>query len=465
MGLQAERDEFNHRLPPASIRGEDLTRRGIAWQEDDQGDEIPETSSGLDPSLVESDVETAGLIAQYFGDVRQFKLLSSSEESVLWQQIERRQARLHHVLWTASVFLPTVMQMWQSVQEGKIPFQQIVASDTTAPDQSDQQAQFEVALKALQVLAAEGPEAADSSTVRSRQDHVARGRAWLTTCETMNLSPWVHETLALALTEALRQQPDHPALRRAHQAWVGAERRLQQAKAQMLRANLRLVIYVAKRYRDQGVPFLDLIQEGNIGLMRAVEKFEPERGLKFVTYAHWWVRQAISRAVIEQRCTVRLPGHVVERKNRLRSESDKLWQVHGRQPTTQELSAALGWKPEEIEGLQAAGQVTLQLYEPMTEDGRKLADIIEDQETPSPDTRVEDRELQRCIEACLAHLPERESQILRLRFGLETDRAHSLKEIGDLYGLSRERIRQLERQALEKLRHLDDCASLAEFAA
>jgi RNA polymerase primary sigma factor len=410
-------------------------------------------------------VETAGLIAQYFGDVRQFKLLSSAEESGLWQQIERRQVRLHRVLWTAPVFLPTVVQMWQSVQEGTISFQQIVAADTTASDLSHQQAQFEVALEALQALAAEGPQSVGRARAMSRQDRASRGRAWIATCETMNLSPWVYETLALALAEALQQKPDRPTLRLAHHAWVCARRRLDQVKAQMLRANLRLVIYVAKRYRDQGVPFLDLIQEGNIGLMRAVEKFEPERGLKFVTYAHWWVRQAISRAVIEQRCTVRLPGHVVERKNRLRSESDKLWQVHGRQPTTQELSLALGWKPEEVEGLQAAGQVTLQLYEPMMEDGRKLADIIEDQETPLPDARVEDRELQRRIEACLAHLSERESQIIRLRFGLETDRAHSLKEIGDLYGLSRERIRQLEHQALEKLRHLDDCASLAEFAA
>jgi RNA polymerase primary sigma factor len=355
--------------------------------------------------------------------------------------------------------------MWQSLRKGTVSFEQIVVPDKTESDLGDQQEHVEMTLEALQALAAEGPATAGSATAMSRHDRVTWARAWMAACETLHLSPWVYQSVVLALGEALQQQPDRPSLRLSHHAWVCAQRRLEQVKAEMLRANLRLVIYVAKRYRDQGVPFLDLIQEGNIGLMRAVEKFEPERGLKFVTYAHWWVRQAISRAVIEQRCTVRLPGHIVERKNRLRAESDKLWQVHGRQPTTQELSIVLGWKPEEIEGLQAAGQVTMQLYEPVVEDGRKLADIIEDQETPLPDTRVEDLELQQCIEACLAHLSERESRILRLRFGLETDHAHSLKEIGDLYGLSRERIRQLEHQALEKLRHLDDCASLADFAA
>jgi len=463
--MRAERDGLDDMLSPASMRGEDLTRRGIAWETDEQSDESPETEPGFDSSLVENDVETAGLIAQYFGDVRQFKLLSSAEEAALWQQIESRQARLHRVLWTAPVLLPTVMQLWQSVQAGTLPLQQVVVLDATASDPSEQAAHFEVALEALQGLALKGRKATGRSPVMSRQDRVAWGRAWVATCETLNLNPWVYERLTLALVDALQQQPDDPALRLANRVWVGARERLEQVKAQMLRANLRLVIYVAKRYHDQGVPFLDLIQEGNIGLMRAVEKFEPERGLKFVTYAHWWVRQAISRAVIEQRCTVRLPGHIVERKNRLRSESDKLWQVHGRQPTTLELSAVLGWKPEEIEGLQAAGQVTLQLYEPVMEDGRKLADIIEDQDTPLPYSRVEDRELQARIEACLARLSEREARIIRLRFGLETDHAHSLKEIGDLYGLSRERIRQLEHQALEKLRHLDDCVSLAEFTA
>ena len=164
----------------------------------------------------------------------------------------------------------------------------------------------------------------------------------------------------------------------------------------MIRANLRLVIHVANRYRGRGVPFLDLIQEGNIGLMRALEKFEPSRGLKFVTYAHWWVRQAISRAITEQYRTVRLPNHIGERKNKLRAAVERLWGQHGRPPTSEELSVVLGWTREEVEELQAAVQPVIRLQQPLAEDGGSLADILEDEQAPRPDELLaEDPEIAR----------------------------------------------------------------------
>jgi RNA polymerase primary sigma factor len=296
-----------------------------------------------------------------------------------------------------------------------------------------------------------------------RHERACLWHQWIGTCEALHLHASVYKHMRLALETAQCAQPDDPALRAAHTALVRSERELERAKAEMLRANLRLAIYVAKRYRGQGVPFLDLIQEGNLGLMRALEKFEPERGLKFVTYAHWWVRQAISRAIIEQRGTVRLPGHIVERRSKLRAASDKHWQVHGQEPSVQELSAALGWPQEEVEALQGARQVIVQLHEPVTDDGRRIEDTMEDEQTPRPDVLVADRELQQRIAVCLADLPEREARILRLRFGLETDHSHSLKEIGEIFGLSRERIRQLERIALEKLRQAECGGLLADF--
>jgi RNA polymerase primary sigma factor len=232
----------------------------------------------------------------------------------------------------------------------------------------------------------------------------------------------------------------------------------------MLRANLRLVIHVANHYRGRGVPFLDLIQEGNIGLMRALDKFEPQRGLKFVTYAHWWVRQAVGRATTEQYRTVRLPNHVVERQSKLRSAADRLWSVYGRTPNVQELSTALGWTPQEVEDLLAAGQPIARLHQPLTEDGSVLADILEDVQAPKPEELVAEDQLHYHLAQCLADLPAREALILRLRYGLETDHPHSLKEIGDILGLSRERVRQLEQLALNKLRRSQHSASLADFA-
>jgi RNA polymerase primary sigma factor len=232
----------------------------------------------------------------------------------------------------------------------------------------------------------------------------------------------------------------------------------------MLHANLRLVIYVANRYRNRGMPLLDLVQEGNIGLMRALEKFEPSRGFKFVTYAHWWVRQAISRALVEQQHTVRLPNHVVERQNKLRATYNQLWDVHGRAPSVQELSLALQWTPQEVEDLAAVGQPIARLYKPLTENGGVLADILEDVHAPKPDELVAEDQLHSRLAQCLASLPEREALILRLRYGLETGHPHTLQEIGEHLGVSRERIRQLEKLALDKLRQPQRRALLADFA-
>jgi RNA polymerase sigma factor (sigma-70 family) len=454
-------------FPGELIRDEDI------WGEEEAEAFSADQSTTTEASLEAHEPEADSLISQYFGDVRQFALLTRSQEEGLWRRIEQLKARVRRVLYTSPIALHTLTEIWQQVQRGDTPVEHVVQEATaSAPDHQIHLSHVEQALRYLHHLAMQLQRLAPSSRVVAesvqqrrvqRQERANLWRQWIATWEAMRLHARVYDELCLELEVAYCAQPEEPLLRAAHAALARTEQTLEQAKAEMLRANLRLVIYVAKRYRDQGVPFLDLIQEGNIGLMRALEKFEPDRGLRFVTYAHWWVRQAISRAVIEQRCTVRLPGHVVERKNKLRATSDKLWQVYGRSPTVPELSVALGWSQEEVETLQGARQVVVQLHEPVTDDGRRLEDMMEDEQTPQPDVLVADKELQQRVAACLADLPEREACILRLRFGLQTDHAHSLKEIGDLFGLSRERIRQLERIALEKLRHADCTESLADF--
>jgi RNA polymerase primary sigma factor len=232
----------------------------------------------------------------------------------------------------------------------------------------------------------------------------------------------------------------------------------------MIRANLRLVIHIANRYRGRGVAFLDLIQEGNIGLMRALEKFEPQRGLKFVTYAHWWVRQAVSRAVTEQHRTVRLPNHVVDRKNKLRTVTDQLWGLYARPPSVQELSSAMGWSPDEVKALQTAVQPIIRLQHPVADENGVLADLLEDEQALQPEQLLVEEQLHRCLADCLASLTAREAFIVRLRYGLEVEHPHTLQEIAVLLGLSRERVRQLERQAFEKLRQPHRSARLADFA-
>jgi RNA polymerase primary sigma factor len=464
---------------PATLPEEEFFPRELVqddeWEEVDEADAALDEDAATETLLTEADPEAENLVAQYFGEVRRFALLSFAEEQALGYRIAAYRARVRRALCISPVALPTLTRVWHQVTHAEIPLTQVIRDvDATTHDQAAWHAQLGETILRLQDLATrlrhlallcQAPlETAQERRTR-RQERISLWHQWIATCEALQLHPSVYETIRQALDLAQRTQPSDPALHAAYSAWACAQQRLEQAKAQMLRANLRLVIHVANRYHSRGVPFLDLIQEGNIGLMRALEKFEPQRGLKFVTYAHWWVRQAISRAVIEQHRTVRLPGHVVERQNKLRSANSKLWNSYGRAPSVQELSAALGWTPKEVEEVLAAGQSIIRMHQPITDDGGMLADVLADPQAPKPEELIMEEQLHRRLAECLASLPEREATILRLRFGMETDHPHSLQEIGDILGVSRERIRQLEKLALEKLRQPYRSALLADFAA
>lgn len=399
------------------------------------------------------------LVARYFGDVRQFALLNRAEEQALWCRIEQSSKRVRRALYMSPVALPTLRQVWQQIEQATMALDTVVhLTDTGTPPPAAVQQQFGESIRELQDLAV------CLHDVRLRPARAALWKQWGKTWEALALQPQFYTTLQEALAAAHATQPQERRVRAAYRAWSRANERLTQDKAVMIRANLRLVIHVANRYRGRGVPFLDLIQEGNIGLMRALEKFEPSRGLKFVTYAHWWVRQAISRAITEQYRTVRLPNHIGERKNKLRGAVERLWGEYGRQPTSEELGVALGWTREEVEELQAAVQPVMRLQQPLADDGGTLADILEDEQAPRPDELLAEDQLQRCLAHCLASLTEREAFILRLRYGLESEQPHTLQEIADRLSLSRERVRQLERQAFDKLRQPHRSAILADFA-
>jgi RNA polymerase primary sigma factor len=226
------------------------------------------------------------------------------------------------------------------------------------------------------------------------------------------------------------------------------------AQEYLVRANSRLVISVAKKYIGRGVHFLDLIQEGNIGLIRAARKFEYRRGHKFSTYATWWIRQAVSRAVADQGRTIRVPVHMGDQINRLRRVSTQLTQEFGREPTTHELATALETTPDKIDNLIEISRRPISLETPIEEDAdSEFGDFIEDKSSPQPTDVVTHNLLREHLEQVLARLPEREAHILQLRYGLLDGETHTLEEVGHKIGVTRERVRQLEAQALNRLRH------------
>lgn len=242
------------------------------------------------------------------------------------------------------------------------------------------------------------------------------------------------------------------------------EREIGQAKKELIKSNLRLVVSIAKKYANRGMSFFDLIQEGNIGLIKAVDKFEYKKGFKFSTYATWWIRQSITRALSEQARSIRIPIHMIEQVNKINKESRNFLQEFGREPSVEELAERLGWSVSKVKSVKSIAKDPISLETPIgDEDDSRLGNFIEDDKTERPLNQTANKMLQEQIRSVLNTLPAREQKVLKMRFGLDDGYIHTLEEVGYVFQVTRERIRQIEAKALRRLRHPTRSKKLKDY--
>ncbi|MEK7560648.1 MAG: RNA polymerase sigma factor RpoD/SigA [Patescibacteria group bacterium] len=446
------------------------------------------------------------LIAQYFGDVRQYALLTRDQERDLWNRIETAKERLRRIIHSHTAFPDLLRDIILEAQEVQGLIQNCKARKPTALSVDWRKRVNAIISDCRKHRKAMSPRrkrmckaAVPALRRKLRLAYAKKFRQWHSRCEELNLTPLFYEKALAHLSAINKRWLVDSRSTRAVAALKRRDAFLLELQQRMLRANVRLVIYVAARYTSSEMHLLDRIQEGNIGLMRALDKFEPKRGLKFVTYAHWWVRQAISRGIIEQSWNIRLPGYISQNKSRLATVENRLYTLlnrpptltelsiaffcasaqrenhpnlwkhppaisdlngclykkFGREPTTDEIAKALKAVEKETEEAQCLTTYTVSINHPAPGIRENFGEIIEDKNARAQEDAVFDDQCTTITAEYLAHLTPREADILRQRHGIDCDKPQTLREIGQKLGLSRERIRQLEAQAIIKLREYD----------
>jgi RNA polymerase primary sigma factor len=439
-----------------------LAEEGLGYQD------APEVEAAIAPVKEEADLG-ADSVAIYFADCGQTRLLNADEEKLLGSQLEngRHISQIeqewvgHYVIEPSSTELLLALGE-RFIQAGplfkalcqhlKLSPKATIAGKALHPDlrramdgQTDQH---------LLNTVAQATRASDAKTQKALTELSLDSRLipWHILGEAGQRTSLAALERALHSSQFLDELKKHTPEIDLHFAQI--RERAHQANTRLIQSNLRLVVSVAKKYIGRGVPLSDLIQEGNIGLMRAVEKFDHRKGYKFSTYAHWWIRQAINRAIADQARTVRLPEHMVNSIKSLAQAKNRFWQKHARQPTSEELATEMGVSPEKMDWLlKVNSRESVSLETPIGEEGSKLGDFVEDKVAPEPFETAATGLLKEQLSQVLESLSPRERRIIELRFGLNGQRSQTLEEVGAEIGLTKERIRQIEVEALRKLRH------------
>jgi len=471
--------------------------------------EIPHGESELAPPPAEVAKWSSDPIRLYLSQMAEIPLLSREEEISLAKKIEVTRKRFRRTVIGCNLAMRTTLHMLTKVHDGSLPFDRTIKVSLTERLTKDQIiARMPHNLRTLRHMSEENRR--DFSRLINRhtpaEQHLAarkrfirRRRKMLTLIEELSLRTRRVQSMIRHMEETLTRmeqirarlrcliensstrdkranlrrelrdlmvltQETPRSLRRRREIMRRQYQDYEQVKRQLSGGNLRLVVSIAKKYRNRGLSFLDLIQEGNTGLMRAVDKYEYRRGYKFSTYATWWIRQAITRAIADQARTIRIPVHMIDVLSKLRNTSRGLLQELGRDPTTEETAAAAGLSLDETRRVLSMGRHPVSLDRPVGEsEDSCFGEFVEDNGLPSPDRAAGNGQLREKIEALLKTLTYREREIIRLRYGLGDGYTYTLEEVGRIFRVTRERVRQIEAKAVRKLQHPVRSQQLAGF--
>jgi len=421
-------------------------------EEDEDEEEEPS------PAEVAEEVVVAGadLVDTYLKSVGRFPMLKIEEEQKYVRTLEEGKAVLKRIALSSPLAIPRVMALGANIKDGLVKAQDVLRYPGEWKDSYE--AEFMRLYNRLkrQVARRDMERATDTLNEMSLSFREIE--------KMLKKLAAVGKQVERGITADMEKLGlDEPTLREMAGRIDEVEARVKEAKDELVQANMRLVVSIAKKYVNRGLTLLDLIQEGNIGLMKASDRYESGKGTKFSTYSTWWIRQRITRAILDQARTIRLPVHLIEESTRISRIYTKFMREKGREPSPEEVSKITGLSVVRVNEILCAIQEPVSLETPILSEEKELKDVIIDEKSISPYRTLENNEASSRIEQVLSSLTEREEKIIRMRFGIGVNSEHTLEEVGKFFNLTRERIRQIEIKALKKLRHPARSKMLREY--
>jgi len=415
-------------------------------------DELTEEEEEEEPSpvdikeIAEEIAAGADLVDTYLKSVGRFPMLKIEEEHEYVRMLEEGKAVLKEIALGSPLAIPRVLALGANIKQGLVKAQDVLRYPGEWRDSFE--AEFMLQYNRLKRQVARRDMERAIQTIKAMSLSFREIEKMLK--KLMVVGKQVERGL---FTEMEKLGLDEPAVHDMVSRIEQADVKVKIAKDELTKANLRLVVSIAKKYVNRGLTLLDLVQEGNIGLMKAADRYESGKGTKFSTYSTWWIRQRITRAILDQARTIRLPVHLIEESTRISRIFAKFMREKGREPTPEEVAKIMGLSPVRVNEILRAIQEPVSLETPILSEEKELKDVIIDEKAVSPFKTLENREASGRIEEVLSSLTEREEKIIRMRFGIGVGSEHTLEEVGKYFNLTRERIRQIEIKALKKLRH------------